>query len=84
MMGAAPGKRREDVEAGHSKAQHALILAFFSKVGGNAHSEPADTDLTGLMRKDTGLMNRISGNNFAKGIPNGECRLNLSSPCRDY
>lgn len=60
MMGAASGKRREDVEAGHSKAQHALILAFFSKDGGITRSEPADTDLTGLIRKETGLMNRIS------------------------
>jgi len=75
MMGAAPGKRREDVEASHSKAQHALILAFFGKVGGITRSERADTDLTGQTRKDTGLMNRTSSYNLTEGVPNGECRL---------
>jgi len=79
MMGAAPGKRREDVEASHSKAQHALILAFFGKVGGITRSERADTDLTGQTRKDTGLMNRTSSYNLTEGVPNGECRLKLLS-----
>ena len=75
MMGAAPGKRREDVEASHSKAQHALILAFFGKVGGITRSERADTGLTGQTRKNTGLMNSTSSYKLAERVPNGECRL---------
>lgn len=43
--------------------------------GGITRSEPADTDLTGQIRKDTGLMNRISSYNLTEGWPNGECRL---------
>jgi hypothetical protein len=72
---AAPGKRREDVEASHSKAQHVLILTFFGKVGGITRSERADTDLTGQTRKYTGLMNRTSSYNLTEGVPNGEYRM---------
>jgi len=78
-MAAAPGKRREDVEAGHSKAQHALILAVCSKVGGITHSKRADADLTRRTDKETGLSNGISGYNLTEGVPNGECRLSTFS-----
>ena len=40
---------------------------FGGRAGDITHSEPADREFTGLMREETGLMNRVASYNLAEG-----------------
>jgi hypothetical protein len=50
-------------------------MAFCSRAGGITRSEPVDTDQTGRIGKETGLISGISDYNFTDSWPNGDCRV---------
>lgn len=72
-----PGR---EAEAGDSKAQHALILVFCSKISGITRSARTDGALNSLLSGRTGLKDEVIDDNPTRIVSNGECRIN---GCRD-
>lgn len=60
-----PGR---EAEAGDSKAQHALILVFCSKISGITRSARTDGALNSLLSGRTGLKDEVIDNKLVKII----------------
>jgi hypothetical protein len=78
MMAAIPAKLGSEAEAGRSKAQHVIILAFYSKIAGITCSARPDDALNPRLGDETGLSFGIAVNNLTGGVPNGECRFTMA------
>jgi|GEM_PF-2934686 len=68
MMVATPARLGNKADGGRSNAQHVLILAFCSAVGGITNSEPVATDLTDRLGKETsGILDYGLTHNWSDG-----------------
>ena len=75
MKTATPTKPWNEAEAGGSKDQHALILAFCSKIAGTTGSARADGALNPRLGGQIELNNGIIDDSLTAGVSNGKSRL---------
>ena len=71
MMAATPTKPRSEAEAGGSKDQHALILAFCSKIAGSTRSGSWNTAPDTRLDAVTGSSNGTIDDSMNSGVSNG-------------
>jgi hypothetical protein len=73
MTAATPTRPGSETEAGGSKAQHALILAFCSSIAGMTRLASLIDALGIRLDAEAELNDAIVGDNLRKDVSNGKC-----------